>query len=69
MLEVAVIFSILAFVLSVVCFIELRAMQKSTHKIEYVNPLKGLKLNKEGFEDVTDDVQDRLSKDPFGSIM
>lgn len=36
----ALIFSVLAFVFSILNFIELRAQAKSTHQIQYIDPLK-----------------------------
>lgn len=36
----SLIFSILAFIFSIINFIELRSAAKSTHNIQYINPVK-----------------------------
>jgi hypothetical protein len=42
--------------------IEVKAMQRSTHKIQFVNPLA------EEFEQMTEETKTRLTEDPFKNI-
>ena len=47
-------------------WIELKAMQKATHSVQYVDPFKD--FNSE-FEPVTDDVTEKLTKPDFNNVM
>lgn len=49
-------------------WVEVRAMQKSTHTIQYVDPLKNVS-QKEGMQDVTDAVKSKLHEDAFDNII
>jgi len=49
--------------------IEVKAMQRSTHRIAYVNPLTGESLENSFQQDLTEDQKDQLSKDTFENIM
>ena len=55
------ILSVLAFGMSVIAWIEVKALQKSTHSIQYVP------VNSE-FEKVTKDLEEKLNKDMFEAV-
>ena len=60
---VAICFSLFSFVFSVINFIELRAMHKSTHSIQYIpaDELdKTVPRDDHGFEVVTDELKEKL---------
>lgn len=41
---------------------EMKALQKSTHQIQYVN------LGDQEFQKLSEDMKDKLEEDPFGNI-
>jgi len=58
------IIALIGFLLSVFCFIELRALQKSTHSIQYVEaPYPGTKIDEHGFEELSEEVKKTFSED------
>jgi hypothetical protein len=59
---VAAIFSTLAFCLAVFSLIEVKAMQRSTHRVQFYNP-----ANQE-FQPMTDAEKKELTKDLFDNI-
>jgi len=61
-LGVCVVFSILGFLFATYALIEIKAMQRSTHKIQFFNPSSG------EFTPLTDDQKKELSKDVFDNI-
>lgn len=56
------VFATLAFSIAVFALIEIKAMQRSTHKVQFYNP-----VNQE-FTDLTDDEKKKLSKPLFDNI-
>lgn len=50
-------------VISIYCAIEVKAMQKSTHQVTFVDPAKQM------FENLTEDTKKVLEKEDFDSIM
>lgn len=55
------ILSILAFGMSLIAWIEVKALQKSTHSIQYVPASTD-------FEKVTKDLEEKLNKDMFEAV-
>lgn len=55
----ALIFSVLSFIVSCVLYIELKAMQKSTHNVQLV-PAEKVKTDEKGFEVLTNKVRGDL---------
>jgi len=50
-------------------YIELKAMQKSTHQVSYVDPWsKELKKHEQDFESLNEETVKALKKDPFDNI-
>lgn len=43
-------------------WIEVKAIQKSTHQVQYVNMPQG------AFEAMTDEMREKLQEDPYGNI-
>lgn len=59
---VALFFSCLSLVISIFSLIELKAMQRSTHKVQFYNPAS------QEFEKITQAQADVLQKDVFDNI-
>jgi len=59
---VATIFSLLAFLFATHGLIELKAMQKSTHKVTFYDPAK------QEFTPMTEQEKKKISNDPFDNI-
>lgn len=59
---VTAIFSVSAFLFATFALIEVKAMQRSTHKVTFFNP-----QNQE-FAALTDEQRKELQKDPFDNI-
>ena len=55
------ILSVLAFGMSLIAWIEVKALQKSTHSIQYVPASTD-------FEKVTKDLEEKLNKDMFEAV-
>ena len=55
---------------TIVAWIELKAMQKSTHTIQY-QPIDvdGMKRDDKGFEELTSEVEDKLTKEVFDNVV
>jgi hypothetical protein len=53
--------SIMAFAMALIAWIEVKALQKSTHSIQYVPAGNE-------FEKVTQDLQEKLNKDMFEAV-
>lgn len=53
--------SLLAFAMAVIAWIEVKAMQKSTHSIQYIPAGTD-------FEKVTKDLEEKLNKDIFEAV-
>lgn len=55
-------------------FIELKAMQKSTHQVTYINPFaghSGTTGEDSGFEEASEETKEKIRKaaDPFGDVI
>lgn len=53
--------SVLAFMMAIIAWIEVKAMQKSTHSIQYIPASTD-------FEKVTKDLEEKLNKDIFEAV-
>lgn len=53
--------SLMAFAMAIICWIEVKALQKSTHSIQYVPATPN-------FETVTQDLEQKLNKDIFEAV-
>lgn len=53
--------SLMAFAMAVIAWIEVKAMQKSTHSIQYIP-------TNTDFEKVTKDLEEKLNKDIFEAV-
>lgn len=61
-ITLAIILAVCAFLFSAHAIIEVKAMQRSTHKVTFYNP-----ANQE-FTKLTDEQKTELTKDPFDNI-
>ena len=59
---VSLVFSLIAFVFSVVNYIDLKAQQKSTHNIQMV-PIDDIPKDAQGFEILTEKGKEKLEND------
>ena len=60
--SVSIIISFLALCVSIVNYIDNKALQKSTHTLQYVDPqqMLGTETDEQGFEKVTDKVKEKF---------
>ena len=58
---ISAILSVTAFLLAIKVFIELRAMQNSTHQIQYMPaPFPDTKTDASGFEEIDDELKEKF---------
>lgn len=62
-LMLSLVFSVLALIFSINNYIECKAMQKSTHSIQYVDsPFPGTITDEDGFESITEETKEKVRK-------
>lgn len=66
---VSSVFSLLAFILAVFSLIEIKAMQKSTHRLEYVQPSVFPQPASGEFTTLTEEEKKKIDEDLFKNII